>query len=174
MRYTDDRKAEVVAVYVEEGLPAAHRFTKTDDKPAGIPKTTIVRWAQAAGLDPAEVTQRNADQTKAANAARILLMESKRVTLREALVDKALDMLARMDEPQIDYRGRHVEEVRWEKATAQACQQYATATAILIDKLRLELGEETDRIGRVPWDPEVAKQVARVEGEKVAPLRVVS
>jgi len=153
--YTQEKKDAAVAVYESEGLAAAH-------KASGICKTSIARWAAAAG-----VVTSHGEKTQAATEARQLRVEAKRAELRETLLDKAIDMAARMNEPHIDFKGANVEEVTFPKAPAAACQHYATSIGILIDKFRLENGESTSR-SEVQLDDtanarqRLAQQLARV------------
>lgn len=64
-RYDDATVTRALELYQTDGLALAARAL-------GIPKPTITRWARAAGVDSAEVTKRNAEQTAAAaEAARI-------------------------------------------------------------------------------------------------------
>lgn len=69
-----------------------------------------------------------------------------RTTLRELLLLKACDALARMDEPHIDFKGKDAFQVTYPKAPAGAFKQYADAAATLLDKYRLEMGEDTSRV----------------------------
>ena len=87
-------------------------------------------------------------------------LPAEREAIREQMLDKALDLLARIDEPHIDYRGKDIVEVRWEKAPSGDVQRYVTSVGILIDKYRLEMGETTGRtesIGLSPIDLEFQK-----------------
>jgi transposase-like protein len=136
-RYDDDTKARAVALAVEHGPTEAGRLT-------GVKPGTIRSWCSRSGV-ATEAAERTAAATDAAKARR----ETKREELRTLLIEKAVDLVNRMDEEHIDFRGKDAGRVTFPKAPAQACQQYATAAAILLDKFRLELGESTDRTARV-------------------------
>ena len=131
--YSQEERDAALAVYQSDGLAAAYRAS-------GASKPSIKRWAERSGI----VTY-HGEKTQAATEARQVSIDAKRVKLRELLLDKALDMAARMDEPHIDFKGANVTRVTFPKAPAGACQNYATSIAILIDKFRLESGEVTGR-----------------------------
>lgn len=109
-------------------------------KAHGVGKGTISRWCSEQGV----ATVPN-EQTAAMVEAARLKREAARETLKGKLLDKALDMLGRMDEEHKDYRGKDADAVYWDKAPASACQQFATAAAILIDKSQLLDGQATHR-----------------------------
>jgi transposase-like protein len=136
-RYTDAQRAEAVELYRTDGPTVVQHQL-------GIPKGTVTKWAQAAGVETVSTAN-----TRAAVEAISVLRERKREEVRTLLIEKAADMLGRMDEPHKDFRGKDVTEVTFEKAPSGACQQYATAAAILIDKFRLEMGESTARVESV-------------------------
>lgn len=127
MAYSDEQRAEALAVYAAEGLPAAAKH-------AGCDKATILRWAEKAGVEP---PQRCTEQTAAATAEHIAVMREKKQQLRTELADRALEMLARMAEPETDHKGQNAKEVVYDRATAPSCARFATAAAILIDKLEI-------------------------------------
>lgn len=130
--YTPEQRSRALELYVTKGCCHAAREL-------GIPKTTIANWAKAAGLEPP--TENMTEGVKAVEARAAV----KRAALKELLLDKALDLAHRMDEPHIDFKGKDVHKVTYPKAPAAACQQYATSIGILIDKFRLENGEVTGR-----------------------------
>lgn len=131
--YTDEEKGEALALYVEEGPTAV-------EAALGIAKSTVHTWAVAEGLRTVR-NERMAEAREAIAADRAVLRER----LRTELVAKALDLLGRMDEEHIDFRGKDAVQVTFPKASASGCQSYATAAAILLDKYRLEMGEATGR-----------------------------
>ena len=137
--YSDGDKAEALALYVEKGPREASRQT-------GIPVRTITRWAAARGLST-EVETKTAAATAAAREKAALLREQ----LRHKLLEKAVDILDRMDAPHKDFKvvgvGDHISEVTevwYDKPTPSGVKDYAIAVGVLIDKLRLENGETTD------------------------------
>jgi len=139
--YTDAEKADAVAIYLEHGLAEAHHRT-------GIPKPTLRDWARKAGHDPAELGSRTAAKTKAATEAHTLGMAEKRALLREELATAAL---------------HHVRQSAKSTDGRQA-QAWMVAGAIGVDKLRLELGEVTDRTEHVAPErsAEVEEELAKV------------
>lgn len=157
--YSPERKAEALAACAEWGQYRA-------SKELGIPQRTIGRWAQAAGI-----VSRRDEKLKAAHEAYEANIAVKRAELKQLLIDKAVDLAHRMDEEHIDFKSAGPAgpmEVTYPKATAQACQQYATAIGILIDKFRLESGEVTSRdehrnINESELDREIASLVEEHE-----------
>jgi len=131
--YTDEQRQEALALYVDEGPTAV-------EAALGIPKETVHYWATKEGLRTVRQAKTGA-ATQAVMADRAL----KRERLRTELVTKALDLLDRMDQPHIDYRGKDATKITFDRPPADACKAYATAAAILLDKYRLEQGEATGR-----------------------------
>lgn len=141
-RYTDHEKADAVALYVGHGLAEAHHRT-------GIPKASLQRWAEAAGQDLSELAGRTADQTRAASQAHAADLEARRVKLRGTLLSAAEHAVAK---------------IVGEEDGNQA-KGWAITSGIVIDKLRLELGEATDRTETVAAPertPEVESELAKV------------
>lgn len=132
--YTTEEKANALNLYVTVGLAEAWRTT-------GIPKPTIASWARRAGLPHTDATAKTREATEAA-AARA---ETLRAELRVKLLEKASDLLDRMDAEHIDFKGKDADTVTYPIAPASAVQNYATSVGILIDKYRLEVGEATTR-----------------------------
>ena len=135
--YSPEEKANVLAVCAELG---PYRASKAESAPS---YATLCRWCKEAGI-----ATLHREKTQAAIAARQINIAATRTFLQERLLLRAVDLEARMDEPHIDFKSAGPlgpMEVTFPKATAQACQQYATAIGILIDKFRLESGEVTGR-----------------------------
>ncbi len=132
-RASTERKTEVVAYAVDHGPAEAAKHY-------GIKATTVRSWCSRAGV-ATDASERTKAATESAQARRL----AKREELRTLMIEKAVDLVHRMDEVHIDYRGKDADQVTFPKAPAQACQQYATAAAILLDKFRLEMGEATGR-----------------------------
>ena len=130
-KYSDDFKAEALAVYVEDGPAATARLY-------GMPVRTLQSWAQRMGL-------RTAADTKTETEAACAKNQELRAKLRTKLLEKCVDMLERMDSPHYEYQGREQERVVYPVAGAKECQSYATALGIMLDKFRLEVGEPTGR-----------------------------
>lgn len=135
--YTDAQKTSALAIYATDGLAAAVRAT-------GIPKGTIKSWADRTGTRTVAPAERTAAAVEAASARRAELRDD----LRTKLLEKAVDMLERIDDPHVDFRGNTAERIELDRPSASDCQRYATAAAILLDKFRLEMGEATDRSER--------------------------
>lgn len=150
-RATPETRAAALAVYEAQGLAVAHAET-------GIPKTTLRRWARAEGLDPHVLAGEDVARTEAANKVREARIIEARREIQEQLLVQASDMLDRMNEPHIDYRGKESDRVEFEKAPADACRHYAISAAVLIDKFRLEMGESTSRSEIVGATPEKARE----------------
>jgi len=130
---TKAEREEALKLYLEEGPSAASRAT-------GIPSGTIRSWASRAGVQRAR-TQKQA----AAIEASMMRQAEKREELRELLLDRAVELLHRLDDPHIDFRGKDARQVTFPKPGGMDSKNYATAAAILIDKYRLEMGEATAR-----------------------------
>lgn len=147
--YTDEFKAEAVALAIQHGAAAAARQV---DVNAG----TIRSWMSRTPGVATDVHRTIEDARETARQRR----EAAREELRTLLVTKAVDLVKRMDEEHVDYRGKDADQVSFPKAPPQACQQYATAAAILLDKFRLEMGEATGRTEHTGETREAAKHVA--------------
>jgi len=114
--YSWDFKAEVLAMYEVDGPAAAAREFE-------MPVRTIMSWAQRRGLHTMAGTKK---ATEAARNAR----QVKRELIRSLLLDCIVVALG---------------EVLREGAESRERKDNATTAAILIDKVRLELGEATAR-----------------------------
>lgn len=84
-RYSDDDRAAALEVLKAEGLPAAAAS-------AGCSKSTIIRWARAAGLDPADYAERSTEQKRQAAAASVAARQARVVEERIALSDLLLKL----------------------------------------------------------------------------------
>lgn len=131
--YTAKERAEAVALVAEHGL--AHTWHAT-----GIPKPTLARWADDAGLE-----RTGTEKTRAATEALRARHAAVREQVRLELLEKVSDLLDRMDAPHVEFKGKDADRVTYPIAPASAVQNYATSVGILIDKYRLEMGEATDR-----------------------------
>jgi transposase-like protein len=167
--WTEVQKDACVAEYVANGAAAAVRMF-------GCSRQQVNRWARARGVPPAVAA---AQRAKAAGEG----LATKRARIREQLLEKVLDMLDRMDEEHIDFKGQKAQPVTYPKAPAAACQNYATCVAILIDKFRLEMGEPVpasrhihtgDEGGPIRLETEDAEGVAERLTEKVAGALVIA
>lgn len=152
--YSDEQKAAALKLYAEVGPAQAGRLT-------GIKAATIGKWAQRANI-VAETTIKNERAVETAKLNR----EVKREQLRELILDKAIDMLHRMDETHTDFKATKegIQEVSWTKAPSGACKDYATSAAILVDKFRMEMGEATSRTDATQ-KTEVSGEIAVTQDE---------
>lgn len=135
MEYTVEQKAEALTLYEEHGAAEATRRLDFE-----ITAGTIRVWAHRAGLK-----RYSPEKTAAATEAHRLRQVEMREEVRELFLSKALDLLLRIDEPHIDYRGKDADLVTFPKAPARECLAYMTAAATALDKYRLEMGEATAR-----------------------------
>jgi hypothetical protein len=134
--YEAAEKEAALALYQEVGLAEAWRRT-------GIPKPTIASWARRAGLPHTDAASKTREATIAASAR----ADQLRSEIRLKLLEKASDLLDRMDGEHIEFKNsaKEIREVVYPMAPAAAVQNYATSVGILIDKYRLEVGEATNR-----------------------------
>ena len=131
--YTAEEREQAVALVAEHGLAYTWRQT-------GIPKPTLARWADDAGVE-----RTNTEKTRAATDALRERHASLREQVRLELLEKVADLLDRMDAPHTEFKGKDADAVVYPIAPAGAVQNYATSVGILIDKYRLEIGEATGR-----------------------------
>lgn len=85
--YTDKQVAAALDVLKEKGLSAAAAS-------AGCSKSSIIRWAKAAGLDPAEYADRSTEQNAKAAAASVAARRAAMLDRRAGLSDQLLGELA--------------------------------------------------------------------------------
>lgn len=119
-RYTEDEKAEALALYATDGPTAVQAQL-------GIPKQTVQQWASDAGVR----TVRN-EHTAAATEAARLDWQERRIALAHrmgAVAEKALAVAEEM----LDAR------------TPSKAKDAATTMAILADKAQLLTGGATSR-----------------------------
>ena len=133
-KYSAEERAEALILYASEGLAETARQT-------GIPKPTIASWVTRAGLPHTDSTVKTEAATEAAQSRAKQL----RADLQLRLLEKAVDLLDRMDAEHVDFKGKDADMVTYPIAPAAAVQNYATSVGILIDKYRLEMGEATTR-----------------------------
>jgi len=152
--YSDDLKAAVLAVYRADGPAAAVRAY--GPRPC---ERTICRWAKQRGVVCVATTKK---ATEAANALRAV----KRAELSVKLLDRATEMLDRMGETMKTWVGTGAKpvEVELDRPPASVCRDLATTVGILIDKLRLEAGQATDRVEVLALS-EIDAEIARLEAQ---------
>lgn len=85
--YSEQQRSEAIQLYSADGPSAASREL-------GIPKTTIIRWAKDAGVQPP-----TAAQTAAATERSQQTAKQKRAVLKEALIDDAEALRLKLSEP---------------------------------------------------------------------------
>ena len=131
--YSWDFKAEVLAVYEVDGPAAAARLY-------GVARNTVQTWARAAGIS-------TSNETKRATEAALASLNARRLRIRDKLAERAEEMLDRMGESMTIYVGSGATPIpiEVERPSASVCKDLATTAAILVDKLRLEAGEATER-----------------------------
>jgi transposase-like protein len=152
--YSDEFKAEVLETYRTDGPSEAARRH-------GVHKTTLLRWARAAGV----VT---VSGTKKATEAACEALEAVRARLRTKLALRADEMLDRLNEPMTVYvgSGANPTPVEIARPNASTCRDFATTAAILIDKLQLLSGEATERVEQHTTD-----DLSRLSTEELKALR---
>lgn len=112
----------------------------------GVPVGTLHGWATQAGLE------RSDDQTKEASDRRRLRLSSKREVIAEEFLDRAEDLMGRMDLPHVvGYNDG--EAIVLPYGASADCKNYMTAAAIAFDKFRLEMGEATSRTEDITASP---------------------
>lgn len=102
--------------------------------------------------------------TEAATERRARLREEARTKLAERIVD----LLDRINEEHVEFVGKDGRREKLPTATAQASRDYSVSVGILIDKLRLELGEVTDRtenVSKSDFDREVSELVEKMRAQ---------
>lgn len=100
-RYTDEDRSKALALYTSDGLPAAHKTT-------GIPKQTITRWADRAGVMPGGAAGTAAEQTKAATDAHRVEVQARTAQARADLIPK----LALLAHRALDFELEIIQKVR--------------------------------------------------------------
>ena len=150
--YPEEFKAKVLAVYAADGPHAAARQF-------GIPRSTVQRWAKAAGIETSSAAK---STTEAARAK----LESMRAELRVETAETCLAMLRRLREPYEDVRMVNDKPVKvtLDRPLAKETRDLTWAAAVLFDKVRLEAGEPTERTESITTD-QIDREIARLEHE---------
>jgi transposase-like protein len=152
--YTDEQKAEALKLYEEHGPREAARRTGTN-------KSTVTRWAKAAGL-------RTFHAQKAREAAEVIEAagQERRAKVRARLLDEIHATIDRLQEPQVAFVGQQGKQVEFPKPPAQDHFALVKSVGTLIDKLRLEEGQVTERTEHMQssdFDREVAELVEKMK-----------
>jgi transposase-like protein len=79
--HSDEAKQQALAVYQRGGLPAAVKAT-------GIPKPTIKRWVEAAGISTDAANEAALERTRAATEAHKAQVDAETAKARAALIPK--------------------------------------------------------------------------------------
>ena len=142
--YTDEDRAEALAIYKTEGV------TKASDE-TGINRRTITRWANAAGIVPQDSTQKTT-RARADAATRIATSwadyrarESTNAGAQAAAIRNVIrDQLA--GSPIIAHDAAGDPKVVGTKVDGRNVQSLTTAYGIFIDKAELLSGNATSRV----------------------------
>jgi hypothetical protein len=119
-RYTDEQKAEALALYETHGPTAV-------ETQQGIPKNTVAGWAKAAGIR----TVRN-ERTAAAVEAHALAWAERRAEM--------VDRIGTVASAALDLCASSIAD-----GTTSKAKDAATTMAILVDKAQLLGGDATTR-----------------------------
>lgn len=119
--YTEHQKSEAVRLYQNDG-------PTTTSRELSIPKTTVIRWAKAAGVEAP-----TAAQTAAATARSQQTAKQKRAMLKSALIDDAEALRLKLSEPYqvVTNTG---EVMTLPHPTARDMRDLSVSMGILIDK----------------------------------------
>jgi transposase-like protein len=145
IRYTDDQKRQAVE-HARQAITNGATLNKAVAAAAetiGTTPPSVRRWAKQAGIQLGDMA---ADRASRARKVHQDHYAAKRLELRLVALQRAFDMLERM-----------------ETGTAIDARNLAVAFGILVDKIRLEEGEATERTERVTaeWlDSEIKRLTA--------------
>jgi len=156
--YTAAQKTKAVDLYLKHGTAEAARQT-------GISGRTITRWAKTSG-----VVSQDREKTETARQELARRNAERRERIRSLILEKAEDILHRMDEPHADFKvvDKGIEKVVWDSARSGDVKNYALSLAILIDKYRLEMGEATGRtetIDLAAAESRIDQEIERLSAE---------
>jgi hypothetical protein len=136
-----DREA-ALAVYRDQGLAAAHRES-------GVPKSTLRRWAKAAGMETARLAAHAAARTRAAVEQHQATLAQRRVAMAAALMTEAEIELTRLRQPKVEWKmaasGKEVTRELPEPEPGDR-RNIATTVAILLDKSSLYSAKATESL----------------------------
>jgi len=159
--YTDEEKAEALAIYQEHGPTAAQDAL-------GIPKGTVTKWAKQAG-----VKTRVLENLQAGLKASHLAFEQRRINLAHGLLDDIARLRSQLFAPckkveittvsDGQQQGSHVEvvEALLDEPTFADKKAILTSIGIAVDKVQLLSGGATSRHEEV----DVTAQVAQLRDE---------
>jgi transposase-like protein len=156
--YTHEEKAEAVAHYLAHGLGATHAWSKTEARPKGISKPTLMDWLRKAGHDPAEIASRSDTKTTEATRTRVAQIEGRKAAFAADLMDDLKKLRAQLWAPCIEQKvvtlsgGKdspatwEIAEVERDKPTFAEQVKILTAIGIAVDKVQVLTGGATERI----------------------------
>jgi len=166
-RYTEQQRAEALALFVEHGPAEASKRT-------GIPGGTIASWGNRAGI-ASEAPER----IRPAQEQRQATIAARKATLAERMLTKAEAILGQLDANLTEKHvkvvscgsnlGSEVEivEVTYDRPPTGDQKRIVDAVAVLVDKIQLLTGEATSR-------PEVVGGAAGEPAERGQLLSVVA
>lgn len=125
-RYSDADKAEALEVLKADGLAAAARAV-------GCSKSTVIRWARAAGLDPADYADRSTTQNqqaaRASVAARQAAMVDRRASLSDLILERITPRAAELLADRLDEEAEVAEQVKAAAERLELAIGFLDATA---------------------------------------------
>lgn len=165
---TDRRRAVNETVNLIQDGQSSNKAAATIGKRYDVTGRTIQRWATKLGQPLGNLSSYDVPQ-KAIEGHRAQA-EAGRERIRLLILEKAEDLLKRMDEPHVDFKGKDAAMVTYPVATSSDVRNYAMSFAVLLDKYRLEMGESTSRSEITVADAEsvVDAEILRLSQEHAA------
>jgi transposase-like protein len=165
-KYTDEQKAEALAIVAEHGQGEAARRT-------GIPFGTIGSWANRAGIRAPDSTATAVKTAHAiaANADRKTTLAHQLIEdadrLRQQLFAPCVDQVVKTENRGVGISRAVIVEVHREQPTFADQRHIVASITGLLDKALVMLGEATARVEQLtgeigPRTPEVEAEVAKV------------
>jgi predicted transcriptional regulator len=144
-----EARADAIArgLSLVEGGASANQAATEIAEDLGVKRQTVLRWCRDAGTPLGDRHHAQAAKMREVAAAEF---EAKRAELRVRLLDSALSLVERI-----------------EGARDSDVNKVAVATGIMVDKMRLEMGEATDRHERIDIDT-IDQEIRRLETELAA------
>lgn len=150
-----ETQARALDLYTTQGLAEAHRQL-------AIPKSTIRRWAAAAGLDAAASAARSVDQTREATVSSLARRHAAVAEASERIVARLAEVAERSLELELELLDAHLRVVRAARRGSVSQAAAARLEAVLtghplravvgsrtraVHDLRLLQGEATEQPG---------------------------
>lgn len=170
--YTDQERADAIALCLQVGMAEAHDRTS-------IPKPTLSRWMTPE--QRAQMAERFQSKTSAATEAHALSLEQRRLALAGGLMDDADQLRAQLFAPCVERKvvtlsggkdapaSAEVVDVELDQPTFRGQQSIMTTLAIAVDKIQILTGEATERIDH----RQVPERTPEQEQEMDRTLRLV-